>query len=838
MGIITRTLLSSLPQVAHLCLVIIVCMVLTAAVLTMAVGHRTSAAHVFPAALNELFNGLLGGAELTLEAVFPQGVQQPAVQAFAAGLIYYLRDFLFIMVLMQFFMATIGSVFVAVKSEAQEHLLKEAGAAGEGSIKLRGTIPHDLADHVWPEVRAAATCCVEAALSWCHRVAWSGRFRVFTRMSNAGGAEASLGQRGNTPALADSMIVPAAGRKDESSTMSSLQLLERCDVSACEGLSVIRDNVTGSQGNARGLAEPAVPAVVLPTLILQPGTKAEDVSWQVGPAGASKNDAKLPLDLPALQGLLLKQLLLRGGSAGTASNLRDPAGAAVQEDLAGLSAAQSWLQKRLRQQQKQQQAAVGGISGGSESLSAAASDAADRQDPGANTAQTSGEAEAVDQDEQQLFDLPPGWRSGAMSAIAHCGDVQAVAGVMVVAGVLMKKLGIPVTADAIADGRQLLSAMGLLISGEAGSSSGSWMEGAIGMAAGQGGDNDGGGQEDIGTELLLHAQIYGALWNAVAAMERWSLAVGRWSTKVIHETNHSLASNAETIKQQQQAGTLSTSTDIAEAETQYALVQSLPDLQTLLGGTSGLTQGYSVDNGELMQMALQYLQQQEEEQKQQSGLSRPQSGTSASGVGSSVASSSGVAIALSAMAAVPLVGRKGLPPLFGPVPTAGLPPLFTEECRHAVSSSSSLSPSAPLQSLVVKSEADLFSQSVLSPSLEDSGLNSIPDSSEESGLILATDTKAIETGDGELGSASEAAAWEGATDAAQGPGIESAGALRGTLATRFAQSQPGALGFFHGSLTTLSGGGGSSMGSSSGVASPEAVGVKSKHWAWESNSGS
>ena len=851
MGIVTKTLLSSLPQVAHLCLVIVVCMVLSAAVLTMALGHRSSAAHTFAASLNELFNGLLGGAELTLEAMYPDGMQQQRAQAFTAGLIYYLRDFLFIMVLMQFFMATIGAVFVAVKGEAQQRL---RSAAGGSDVRLKGTIPHDLADHVWPEVLVAAKQALGAALRWCRIFGGKGwGAHAFAQMSGTGGVP---GGGGSTLHIADIPVAestirsPAAGSNGIPNS-SCKQLLGWFERAAPGVVLSSGEGAAGDQGIARGLAEPAIPAVILPASVLQELAAAEGVSLP-----RSGEGARLPLDLAALQGLFLKQLLLRGCHIGAASCRRDPAAAAaaVQEDLAALSAARSWLRKRRRQQQKQQQQrretvesqASMGCNWGRGSVVMASSEAAGgSEEVLRGCSEAGGEAIAAYQDEQELSSLPPGWRSAAIAAVARCGDVEAVAGTMVVAGVLMKKLGVPVTGDAVADVQELLAAVGMLVPEGVGGNSGSWVEGTDGVGeGGQEGQHDGGlGEEGIGTELLLHAQIYGALWNAVAAMERWSLAVGRWSTRVILETNSSLASNAQILQQEQQqeGPLLLAGTGTAAADAQCTLVESLPDLQALLGGPGGVTQGYSVDSGELMQVALQYLQQ-----EQQIGLGPSHSllpGADAGGLAAAGSSSgNGVLVAPAALTATPLVGRRNLPPLVGPVPGAGIS-LHPEEegALAATTSISSSSPSPLMQPLVVKSEADLFSQDVLSPTLEEPSLNSIPDSTQETELILATNFRTADPGAtaAELSTASRTAGWESSLDGEQLPARERGlGGLRSALAARLAQCQPGGLGLAHASLSTLSGGGGSSTGSSSGIASPTAVGVKSKHWAWESNMGS
>lgn len=49
-------------------------------------------------------------------------------------------------------------------------------------------------------------------------------------------------------------------------------------------------------------------------------------------------------------------------------------------------------------------------------------------------------------------------------------------------------------------------------------------------------------------EVHLQQQIYGALWNAVTAMERWSSAVHKWQSKVTGEMNDWLQTNASLLR--------------------------------------------------------------------------------------------------------------------------------------------------------------------------------------------------------------------------------------------------------------------------------------------------
>lgn len=51
----------------------------------------------------------------------------------------------------------------------------------------------------------------------------------------------------------------------------------------------------------------------------------------------------------------------------------------------------------------------------------------------------------------------------------------------------------------------------------------------------------------LARELELHRQIHGAIWAAVAAMERWSGGVARWQGKATRELNAWLAAGAQSL---------------------------------------------------------------------------------------------------------------------------------------------------------------------------------------------------------------------------------------------------------------------------------------------------
>jgi hypothetical protein len=159
LGIITTTLLSSLPQLGHLILVFIVTLCLYAFMLALVLGARLGPADTYGSALYELLLGLLGHSELTLASLYPASLEHTAVEAFAVGLIYYTREFLFIMVLMQFFMVTIGHTFMRIKAATVRRLaamhLEDLGMHPTGGSNGVGGIPWDVKRHVVPEAAAA-----------------------------------------------------------------------------------------------------------------------------------------------------------------------------------------------------------------------------------------------------------------------------------------------------------------------------------------------------------------------------------------------------------------------------------------------------------------------------------------------------------------------------------------------------------------------------------------------------------------------------------------------------------------------------------------------------------
>jgi hypothetical protein len=147
LGIICNTLLRAAPQLAHHMAVIVCIVALFAALSYLALGQRVSHAASYGAAFEETFSALLGLGYVKLPDVFPDALRQSAPEALLSVLVFYGREALLVMVLMQFFMATLGSTFMELK----------ANAASSAS----SSIPQDVARHVVPELRAKAAAALD-----------------------------------------------------------------------------------------------------------------------------------------------------------------------------------------------------------------------------------------------------------------------------------------------------------------------------------------------------------------------------------------------------------------------------------------------------------------------------------------------------------------------------------------------------------------------------------------------------------------------------------------------------------------------------------------------------
>ncbi|WIA22838.1 hypothetical protein OEZ86_009786 [Tetradesmus obliquus] len=162
LGIVTNTLLAAAPQLGHLLLVITGCLLLIACVAVLALGGRVSQLSSAGAAIEESFSVLLGLSSVGLADVLPAGVRLPAAEALLALGVYYLRVVLLVMVLSQYFMATLGAEFSrlewlghalharSIRADVAADIAPEEGAAAhlQHELLLREEITAALADAV------------------------------------------------------------------------------------------------------------------------------------------------------------------------------------------------------------------------------------------------------------------------------------------------------------------------------------------------------------------------------------------------------------------------------------------------------------------------------------------------------------------------------------------------------------------------------------------------------------------------------------------------------------------------------------------------------------------
>jgi hypothetical protein len=139
LGIVTNTLLRAAPQLGHLLLVILACLLLFALVACVGLGERVMPLSSAAGAVEETFSVLLGLGTVGLADVFPAGVSLSAAEALLGLLIYYLRVVLFVMILSQYFMATLGAEFSRLK--------------WLGRVLHARSIGADLAADIAPELR-------------------------------------------------------------------------------------------------------------------------------------------------------------------------------------------------------------------------------------------------------------------------------------------------------------------------------------------------------------------------------------------------------------------------------------------------------------------------------------------------------------------------------------------------------------------------------------------------------------------------------------------------------------------------------------------------------------
>lgn len=137
------------PQLAHLLFVIFNTVALFALLSYLGLGQRVPYASSCAAAFEETFSSLLGLGYVKMPDVFPANFAQSPPQILLSLIIFYGREALFVMVLMQFFTTTLSAQFMELKALA---------ATAKAS-----SIPKDLAEHVLPELRSKAAAALRRA---------------------------------------------------------------------------------------------------------------------------------------------------------------------------------------------------------------------------------------------------------------------------------------------------------------------------------------------------------------------------------------------------------------------------------------------------------------------------------------------------------------------------------------------------------------------------------------------------------------------------------------------------------------------------------------------------
>jgi hypothetical protein len=488
LGIITATLLRAAPQLTHLCLVILACLLLFTVAMAVGIGPYLEAAAGLGASLQDMFMGILGGSAVDMTTLFPDGMAQSSIQVFNASMLYTVREFLFWMVLVNFFMAVLGSVFMEVKRSA--------------SRKPGGSIAHDLQQYVWPEWRSSAA-------------------RASIRLKQVASGAARRGQGGQRQQLAAYHTRSMAGeqaqqhmamltqqRRQLPTVLSASRLLPwlrraKAEAGTSSSMAGTLEDVLNRQQQQQQQQQQLAPTLSRHLAVGVP-VRVPPANLQQQQHLAAARSKQCALDLEALQELLL-QLLEQGSGKGKATSSKHLAHAA--QLLATVEAGRRWL--------RQQHAALEAAGAGSSGSPAAAS-------------------------------VLQQWPPGAVAAVADGADVAAVAGAMVVAAALLRHLGVQVAGEAVQQAHELLWAchMGpVSSSGDAPAAAG----GAVSAKQRQR-EAAAAALSRLQEEVVMAGQLQQAVWNAVGAMKRWSGAVGKWNLRTTADTNKWLQQNAEALR--------------------------------------------------------------------------------------------------------------------------------------------------------------------------------------------------------------------------------------------------------------------------------------------------
>ncbi|KAG2436559.1 hypothetical protein HYH02_011496 [Chlamydomonas schloesseri] len=139
LGIICRSLMTMANPIGHLVVVLCVVVVMLAAASNLVMGTRVPAFSTLPGALTDTFGLIVGVGMLDLSYLSDPSLQLSGVERSVAGLILAAQVLLLMFVLVSFFFATMGHIFMK-----QKHSIDWQGAPGVGSDLVNVVFP-DLA---------------------------------------------------------------------------------------------------------------------------------------------------------------------------------------------------------------------------------------------------------------------------------------------------------------------------------------------------------------------------------------------------------------------------------------------------------------------------------------------------------------------------------------------------------------------------------------------------------------------------------------------------------------------------------------------------------------------
>ena len=469
-------------------------------------GQRVSYASSYAASFEETFRALLGLGYVKLPQVFQDNIALSPPQMLLNLIIYYGREVIFVMILMQFFMSTLGAQFMELKAR---------------TTGLRASsIPADVAEHVWPELHA--------------KLLKGSRQLKLRRQSGASAHQPSTSatavQQGGSGAQSGSGGGGNLLLQQPQQQQSGLQLAASAEV-LFEFLKVhypgfVSRKTFSDRVQALRLGSHYLDLDALQQLFAQLSLQGDSSQalLQTGPA---------------------RKYALNAVDAAPSTGMQEPASSSSAEGRACSSAGVRLLPP----------AGQAAVAAGAPAAAVAAALAAAEQLLGScgspvdalelqearlgldqlgelKLSQLQQEAEAAAADRDHVAALQPG-RDYTVEVSIHASPVHAAhhcrgRSALVAMGLVMLVFSAIV---ALADHsmRSIMLCWHSDLKFRRQSCCWCMLQDL---------------QALLQQELLLHHQINNAIWAAVEAMERWSTGVARWQVKVIADTNDWLAENA------------------------------------------------------------------------------------------------------------------------------------------------------------------------------------------------------------------------------------------------------------------------------------------------------